>query len=271
MLQAQGMSAFVVAGILTALSLPLSGQVSDPLMAIQQKLKSEITLTKVLGDRSDILKPGTIVELRADGLLMYGIGSPLAPSNTYKNGKIGQGMGGFGKDFAITMMAPGASTVSDYPRRKFVAGEKVWVTSIAALKDGVLFQLYSDPYDDIRYYANLKIPYPNKKEAPSVEVMTQIVDGVLAVVPEAQQSEQAPVPPQPVAPPAPAPAPLMAIAPPPPPADAAPPTIAIGQTPDQVTAAFGQPMREANLGSKEIFYYRDMKVTFTSGKVSNVE
>jgi outer membrane protein assembly factor BamE (lipoprotein component of BamABCDE complex) len=61
------------------------------------------------------------------------------------------------------------------------------------------------------------------------------------------------------------------IAPPPPPADAAPPTIAVGQTRDQVKAAFGQPLRVAKIGTKEIYYYKDMKVTFTNGKVSNVQ
>jgi ATP:corrinoid adenosyltransferase len=61
------------------------------------------------------------------------------------------------------------------------------------------------------------------------------------------------------------------IAPPAPPSDAPPPTIALGQTKNQVTAAFGQPVRTAKLGVKEIFYYKDMKVTFTNGKVSNVE
>jgi len=71
---------------------------------------------------------------------------------------------------------------------------------------------------------------------------------------------------------APAPvAPMPEIAPPPPPADAPPPTIALGQTKSQVTAAFGQPVRMAKLGVKEIYYYKDMKVTFTNGKVSNVE
>jgi hypothetical protein len=61
------------------------------------------------------------------------------------------------------------------------------------------------------------------------------------------------------------------IAAPPPPPDAPPPTIALGQTMDQVTAGFGQPMKVAKLGPKTIFYYTDMKVTFTNGKVSNVE
>jgi hypothetical protein len=61
------------------------------------------------------------------------------------------------------------------------------------------------------------------------------------------------------------------IAPPPPPADTPPPTIALGQTKDQVIAAFGQPARMAKVGAKEILYYKDMKVTLTNGKVSNVE
>jgi hypothetical protein len=61
------------------------------------------------------------------------------------------------------------------------------------------------------------------------------------------------------------------IAPPPALSDAPPPTIALGQTKDQVLADFGQPMRIAKLGEKEIFFYKDMKVTFIAGKVTNVE
>ncbi|MGA3371762.1 MAG: hypothetical protein ABSC48_08385 [Terracidiphilus sp.] len=68
-----------------------------------------------------------------------------------------------------------------------------------------------------------------------------------------------------------APAPMPDIAPPPPPPDTPPPTISLGQTMDQVTAILGGPLKVANLGGKSIFYYKDMKVTFTNGKVSNVE
>jgi hypothetical protein len=64
---------------------------------------------------------------------------------------------------------------------------------------------------------------------------------------------------------------MAAILPPPPPTDAAPPTIAIGQTEAQVTTAFGPPLRAAKVGVKKILYYKDMKVTLTNGKVSNVE
>jgi hypothetical protein len=38
-----------------------------------------------------------------------------------------------------------------------------------------------------------------------------------------------------------------------------------------VVAAFGQPAKAAKLGVKEILYYKEMKVTFTNGKVSNVD
>ena len=217
---------------------------------------------------------------------MYAVASPMPPSNTYKNGRIGQGWGGFGKDLAIGMAAPGGATAANYPHRPFVPEEKCWVTGIQVQKDGILFQLYSDPYDDIRYYANLKIPFPSKKEVPPVDMAMQTVAEVLTAAPadnqadraaqpgtgvqQAQSAQSAPPPPTPLPDIAPPPPPPDA-APAPPPASAAPPTIALGQTMNQVTSGFGQPLRIAKLGSKVIFSYKDMKVTFTNGKVSDVE
>ncbi len=49
-----------------------------------------------------------------------------------------------------------------------------------------------------------------------------------------------------------------------------PPTIALGQSTDQVTAAIGQPTRIVDLGAKKIYTYPDMKITFQNGKVSDV-
>ena len=56
-----------------------------------------------------------------------------------------------------------------------------------------------------------------------------------------------------------------------PPAPAAPASVELGQTPDQVQGALGAPKRVANLGPKVIYYYNGMKVTFTNGKVSDVQ
>lgn len=47
--------------------------------------------------------------------------------------------------------------------------------------------------------------------------------------------------------------------------------IALGQTIDQVTAAFGPPTQIFNLGGKRIYVYPDMKVTFLEGKVADVQ
>ncbi len=371
MSQVRRFSAFVLAA-LALFGVGLAAQSGDT-AAIQQKLNSQFKVTTMTADRSDIVTAGDVVQIHRPGLVMYAVASPMPPSNTYKNGKIGQGWGGFGKDLMIGMATPGAGTAADYPHRTFVAEEKCWVTAIQVQKDGVLFQLYSDPYDDVRYYANLKIPFADKKTVPQLDAAMQLVAEVLTVAPQdqgdqpaAEQDNQAqqtassnngaqgesatsvqgkylrsdkksdfieldpsgnflliqngkpyagtyhvdgetlmlasaqirgqqkcrlvgntmtdsggtiwekpaPIAPAPVQAPASAtvePATLPDIAPPPPPADTPPPTIALGQTKSQVIAAFGQPTRLAKLGAKEIFYYKDMKVTLTSGKVSNVE
>jgi hypothetical protein len=44
-----------------------------------------------------------------------------------------------------------------------------------------------------------------------------------------------------------------------------------GQTPDQVKAAIGTPDKIVNLGAKQIYVYKDIKVTFINGKVSDVQ
>jgi hypothetical protein len=52
---------------------------------------------------------------------------------------------------------------------------------------------------------------------------------------------------------------------------AEPASIEKGMTPDQVEAAMGKPEKKVTLGSKVIYYYKDMKVIFLSGKVSDVQ
>lgn len=50
-----------------------------------------------------------------------------------------------------------------------------------------------------------------------------------------------------------------------------PPTIQLGQSPDEVTGLLGQPEKIVNLGAKQIYVYKDLKVTFVKGKVSDVQ
>jgi hypothetical protein len=52
---------------------------------------------------------------------------------------------------------------------------------------------------------------------------------------------------------------------------AEPQTIQLGQSTDQVLAMLNKPEKIVNLGAKQIFVYRDLKVTFIDGKVSDVQ
>ena len=52
---------------------------------------------------------------------------------------------------------------------------------------------------------------------------------------------------------------------------AGPINIDVGQTIDQVTTALGTPLKIVNLGAKRIYVYKDIKVTFTDGKVTDVQ
>jgi len=69
---------------------------------------------------------------------------------------------------------------------------------------------------------------------------------------------------------APQPQPQVAQVAPPPPAPA-PPTIKIGQSQDAVVAALGQPDSVDASGAKQVYVYKNVKVTFINGKVSKVE
>ena len=56
---------------------------------------------------------------------------------------------------------------------------------------------------------------------------------------------------------------------------APPPTASVsidkGQTTGQVQSALGPPAKVVNLGTKTIYIYKDMKVTFVNGKVTDIE
>src|SRR5271154_4912050 len=149
--------AFGVVAFASSTSLTMAAQAGDP-GVIQQRLNAQIKLTRTTADRTDIVTAGDIVVIHKPGLVMFDVSSSLPPTNVYKDGKIGMG-------FGTQMMMTDRNQV----QRRFVPDEKCWVTRIAVLNDSVLIDLYSDPYNDVRYYATLKIPYPNKKEVPPVD------------------------------------------------------------------------------------------------------
>lgn len=327
------------AAIAVNASLSLAAQAGDP-EAIEQKLLAQFKPTRIADDRSEVVTAGDRAVIQKPGLTMYAIASPMPPLYTYRNGKIAHGLMGLGQDVAISVKTPGG-TSADYLHRAFAPGEKCWVTGLQVQKDGILFQLYSDRYEDTHYYANLKIAFPNKKEIPQVDEALQLVAEVLTVAPPEIEAEK----PAQTAPAA----PVVNLAPKSQPptvsgrynfdegdsqlnfvsdsgcimigpggtqsagkyrisgdaltmdctmtgntfnlkiqgdklvannghvwlreasAPPLPPSITIGQTKAQVTAALGPPVKVSKTGAKEIYQYKDMKVTFINGVVASVE
>jgi hypothetical protein len=224
----------------------------DQKAEIQQRLASKFTLTKTSADRSDIVTPGSILALKKDGLIMFTLDARVPAITTYKDGKLSMG---FGDAMAITMALGSNQTASTVPQRKFVAGEKFWITAYSVTDKHVMLVVYSDPFNDVRYYGQIKFPFPKHSIPSGDDVMKTIAEVVDVQPPDNSASgdtsagnqvepENSPTTPK---------------------------TIALGQTKDDVIAALGQPQKVVNLGAKEIYIYSDMKVTFLNGKVADVQ
>jgi len=157
--------------------------------SLQQKLESQFALTKVTAGGGDIAAAGAVLVLKQRGVWMYSTASPLPPLNTYKNGKISKSMM---RDMAITMLLKGNTGFLDLPKRMFAAGEKCWVIALGIEKDGIVFRLYSDPYDGVRYYSELKFPF-DKRSVPAPDQALATIAEVLSVQPADGSSAPEPV------------------------------------------------------------------------------
>jgi len=263
---------------------------------LEEQLQAEYMITTPTADNSDIVTMGSVLVLQKKGFSAGAASSKVLTQNTYKDGQIHSGaatavrrFGGLPGIGYIPGVGTAASTAAGAAggSRDFVNGEKLYVTQITVDrgKDGVVFDLISDSYGDSgRFKGQLRFQFgkgtvKTADLAAADAMISQVFkiqppdDNANAQQPAANAQQAAPAAQAPAAAPV-ADAPPPPIPPPPPPADeppAPPKSIDLGQTKDQVIAAFGQPLRTAKVGAKEIFFYKDLKVTFTGGKVSDVQ
>ena len=162
-----------VAGILPCFTAGAQG-------SLQSQLEAKYKLTKPTDDKSDIVTAGAVLVLQKDKLLMYPTSTQIPPVNTYSGGRLSEGAYGVHQKlqgFGSMIGHPPPQTIQG---RQFVTGEKFWVTGIAVQPDGVLFTLFSDPYQDIRYYSQLKFIYPKGSNLSADQVLS-LVGEVLTV------------------------------------------------------------------------------------------
>lgn len=277
------------------------GAIAQDRAKIEQQLTAQYAITTPTADNTDIVTYGAVLVLQKKGLVIGDTSSNVPVANSYKDGQIRAGAAATISKisrFGIPGI-PGipSNPVSNTNTRTFVNGEKVYVTAIQLKNNQVIFSLISDAYNNVRYKGTLSFDIPKKDlNSGDVAAMQKVIGEVFTIDTSQNQNADAgtqqgaapgapaatPGAPAgtagaaPAAPAAPAPAePVLApVAPPPPPPDqpaAPPPSIELGQTKDMVTAILGQPQKIAKVAGKEIYFYKDLKVTFKDGKVSDVQ
>ncbi len=267
----------VMVAFLLVSSFVLSGyavpQDQIPKPNVEQQLRNQYQLTRV-GANGVVVQAGSVLVVQQDNIKANPAANLLYWSNLYKKD-------GHVKQPAI-MIKSGSSGVNKSSIRFFQVGEKVYITNIEFKPAAVVFSLQScgacnpaatDP-NDVPYRAELSFQFQKGfLDSPNFEDIKATIGQVFGIASPVENSTAAASPTSTTNEPT-GEVKFQPIQPPPPPADAPPPppkTISKGNTKDQVIAAFGQPEKMANLGAKEIYYYKDLKVTFVNGKVTDVQ
>src|SRR5271166_4784007 len=246
---------------------------------LQEQLAAQYKLVKMGSDTSgySVVEEGTLLAIQKGGLIGVPYSDTSVQSNKYEGGVvhapnamlskgIGFGMKKFGKEQTTKLFAKGDKV---YPTKIDVSLEKDTVTM------GIVACDKCNKTDPTTYNkANVVFVFPKGSlAAASAGQVEDTIGTLLSISSDDQQeakgdqqsgdqggqqqqqagqdqAQQQPAAQQPPAEPA---------------------SIEKGMTTDQVEAAMGQPEKKVNLGTKQIYYYKDMKVIFLSGKVSDVQ
>ncbi len=205
---------------------------------LKGQLVQQYGLTKTgWGDESRITDPGIIYVVSAEGISARTTFDSSMLVTTVEDGKPHGPKGGL------------AFFVKTQDTKQVKVGDRFYVTTIDVKDDAVFFRLVSVETAEItyrgstkqtRYRAVLRFPMPKEQlETAAVGDVKKVADPIF--ISEAQMKSA------PVA------------------------TVQLGQSPDQVESILGKPSKVIDLGTKKIFVYKDMKIVFVDGKVSDVQ
>jgi len=261
--------AIVAVGCITIFSLPRADAQG---VSLQEQLSAQYKVVKMGSDSSgySVVEPGTLLAIQKGGILgvaysdssilstKYEGGTVHTPSTLLSKG-IGLGMKRFGKEQTTHL---------------FQMGDKVYPSKIEVdvSKDDVAMVIVAcDTCNktDPPTYNKAKVVFHFPKGALAKASAGEIEDtiGQLLAISEDTQQDQGGQPGGQAA----QGAQDQQGAQQPEQQQAEPQTIEKGQTTDQVRAALGKPDKIVNLGSKQLYVYKDLKVTFVNGKVVDVQ
>jgi hypothetical protein len=271
----------LIAGIsvLTASILPLS-LASAQAVSLQEQLAAQYKLVKMGSDTSgySVIDAGTLLAIQKGGVLGVPYSDKSVLTSKYESGTV-HGPSGLFVQGKKSVLGHFSQTQSQGQTTKlFAVGDKVYPTKVEVnvAKDTVTLGIVAcdtcNKTDPTTYNkASVVFQFPKGSlAAASAGSVEDTIGQLLSVSSDDQQGQggqqqggdqggqQQGGQDQPQAAQAPA-------------AQPEPQTIQLGQTTDQVQAALGKPDKDVKLGVKEIYIYKDMKVTFKDGKVSDVQ
>jgi hypothetical protein len=274
----------VVVVLVCAAMFPLS-QASAQGVSLQEQLAAQYKVVKMGSDTSgySVIEEGTLLAVQKGGLLGVPYSDKSSLANRYEGGTV-HGPNGMMVSGKKALLGHFSQTASQGQTTKlFAKGDKVYPTKIevSADKDIVTMGIVScdtcNKVDPPTYNkANVVFAFPKGSLAKASAGEVEDTIGQLLSISEdtgqqdqggggqdqqggqqagqgGQQGGQQGAQPQQEAP------------------QAEPQTIEKGQTTDQVQASLGKPDKIVNLGTKQIWVYKDLKVTFVNGKVSDVQ
>jgi hypothetical protein len=262
--------AVIIAGLLPAGISNAQGGADS----LESQLAAKYKVAKIGQDSSGIsvTDPGTVLVIKKGGILSVTSSNMVVIPSYVKDGQVhsanGNAMAGVSKLLKWKNVSdPTGSTTAE---TKFLTiGEKVYVSKIEVnRKDSKVSMAIiecdscNSVQDASQRKAQVVFQFPKDYLAGADGgQVADVISQVLEIQPEeaaqqeqgqdAQQGQQPAQ--QPEAPAQP------------------PPTIQLGQTIDEVKGLLGEPTKVVNLGVKQIYIYKDMKVVFLRGKVADVQ
>lgn len=268
----------LIAGImlLAATIFPMS-LANAQAVSLQEQLSAQYKLVKMGSDTSgpSVVDAGTLLAIQKGGILGVPYSDKTVLTTKYENGTV-HTPGGLMVQGRKALFGRFSQTQSEgQTTHLFAKGDKVYPTKIDVnlAKDNVTLSIVAcdtcnktDPPTYNKAQVSFQFPAGTLASASAGQVEDVIGQLLSISTDDAQQGGDQGGNDQQGGDQGAAQAPAQQQAPPP-----EPQQIEKGQTPDQVKAALGNPDKIVNLGTKQIYVYKDLKVTFINGKVSDVQ
>jgi len=249
-------TAITVSAIMITLILlpPVSNAQNAPPVSLKEQLAAQYKLATMGSDSNGptIVDPGTLLAVQKGGVLSVPWSAMAVCPAKFEDNTLHSPKG---------ICSALVSSVSKY----FQAGDKVYPTKIDVNveKEKIAFAVVTcDSCNGINPPTSFKgevvFQFPKRYlETANAATVEDTIGQVFSITSDVQQQVQSGQPDQQE----------QVVQEQPPSAR----TIELGQTFDQVQSAFGRPEKTIDLGAKQIYVYKDVKVTFLNGKVVDAQ